>query len=620
MDPTNCLRKLVRGGQSHQPRSWPAISGLAIVSVGLCVMAAPENRAEQQDFFSVLVIEADRPDMPAYLRINAGFRSDLEVVDGLPVEVFIESCDRARVARKDFIEDFATFLAVKYSNQPPDVIVPIGPFAYRWVAEWREWLWPEVPLVFGFVDNKTLGFGGRFEGSTGWLIEFGHLETVRVALRLLPSARTMVIVGGPADRDPISGMFRDQLVAEFGDRLQIIDLTGLPMPEILDRVRRLPHDSFIMTTTMHVDGNGIPTDTPRVVEQLSVAANAPVFGILSTEHGKGIVGGELMDLDGGGRITAHLVRRVLEGEDPDSIDIEVLDVVRPMFDWRELDRWGMAEDQLPPGSVVDFRPRTLWDEHPGAILLTLAIITFQGFSILALLRSRHRRKVINRDLHRLGGRLITAQEDERQRVARELHDDVGQRLALLAIGLESPDACAQLAEIADKTQKLAHDVHVIAHHLQPPRLEGGGLVRELRAFCNEVNKRHELRVDCRLPESGVDLPADVALALYRVAQEAIQNAVKHSGADEVTVELGVSSRWASITVADGGRGVIRKRVEDGEGLGFAGMRERMRLVGGWLNIETSPGEGTTVSAWVPLGLGTQRNEGGPHGSSTRPAR
>jgi signal transduction histidine kinase len=250
--------------------------------------------------------------------------------------------------------------------------------------------------------------------------------------------------------------------------------------------------------------------------------------------------------------------------------------------------------------VVQFKPPTLWGEHRSAFLTALAVFLAQSASIAALLRARARRRRINRELHRLSGRLIMAQEDERRRVARELHDDLSQRLALLAINLESPGATERVGDTAAKIHGLARDVHVIAHHLQPPHLEGGGLARVLKAYCAEVSARHPVKVECRLPEGEADLPADGALALYRIAQEAVQNAVKHSGADEVSVELGVSSRWASVTVSDDGRGFDAARTGSGRALGLAGMTERMRLVGGWLNIDSAPGSGATVSAWVPM--------------------
>jgi signal transduction histidine kinase len=147
---------------------------------------------------------------------------------------------------------------------------------------------------------------------------------------------------------------------------------------------------------------------------------------------------------------------------------------------------------------------------------------------------------------------------------------------------------------------LARDVYVIAHDLQPARLESLGLVAELRSFCEEVEKRHGTPVRCRITPPSAPIPPEVALALFRVAQEGVQNAVRHSGADEIEVELDVSPRWAYLTIADKGRGIQSEEADHRNGLGITGMRERMRLVDGWLDLQSGGDEGTTVTAWAPL--------------------
>jgi signal transduction histidine kinase len=458
----------------------------------------------------------------------------------------------------------------------------------------------ETSLVSVAVDSKTFNDVGRLPHSTCLLRDFGQSETVRLALELLPGTRRLAIVGGPMDPQSYSRFFYSQIVEEFAERLEIIDLCGLPLAEIRTRAAHLPPDTVLVLTAMAVDGGGRPFTHPQVVAEIAPVANAPMFGSIETELGHGTVGGDLFDPGKSGRETAALVARILNGEKAESIEPRLSDSSVVAFDWRQLERWGIPERRLPPDSVIEFKPPTLWQSHRRTVGLALAIFLAQGVSIAALLRARARRRRIDRVLRELSGRLITAQEDERRRVARELNDDVSQRLALLAIELESPGGTEHLGDTAAKVQDLARDVHAIAHHLQPPHLEGEGLARELKAYCDEVSARHGLRIDCRLPEHGGDLPADSALALYRVAQEAVQNAVKHSGADEVSVELGVSPRWASVTVVDNGRGFDSDRSVGRRALGIAGMRERMRLVGGWLGIESAPGDGATVSAWVPL--------------------
>lgn len=582
------------------PRRCKVPGVAVVVAAAVITLAAPLLGGEEP--LKVLVIDSERADLPLWLEFGTALKSALQAGSERPVGIYFENLDSARFGDSGYLDRVAGWLIEKYRSVRPDVIVTVGPETYRLVTRWPALLAAETSVVGVAVDRTTFSDAGRLPRTTGLIRDFAQAETVQIALELFPKTRHLAIVGGPKDPKSYSRFFYSQIVAEFGDELDIIDLSGLSLEEIRARAARLPDDTVLVLTAMAVDGDGRPFTHPEVVKEVAPVANAPMFGSIGTELGYGLVGGHLFDPGMMGRETAKLVARILNGEPAESIEPRLADLSVVAFDWRELERWGIAERRLPKGSVVEFRPPTLWDEHRGALLLAIAVFALQSVSILALLRSRDHRKRINRELHELSGRLISAQEDERRRVARELHDDVSQRLALLAIELEMPVAGEgeRLAAVSSRVQNLARDVHAIAHHLQPPRLGEGGLAREIEAFCDEVNARHELRVVCRLPESTNQIAGDSALALYRVAQEAVQNAVKHSGADEVALELGVSPRWASLTVADNGRGFESRDLPPGRHLGMASMRERMRQVKGWLNIDSAPGAGTTVSAWVPM--------------------
>ncbi|MCG6947310.1 MAG: histidine kinase [Acidobacteria bacterium] len=565
------------------------------------VFAANDALAGLRRTRSVLVVEPDRLELPAYAEINSAFRTALRDASDKPVQVFFENLDLARFNRERYLDDMGRWLATKYRDRQLDALVAVGPSAYRAVAQWRPDLWPGVPMVFAGVDRNTFEAVGRLPNVTGIWAEFGHLDTVRVALELLPATRHLVIVGGMPRQDPLAGVLAAELVEAFGDKLEIVDLTGQRIDLILERTRQLPDDSIILLTSMTVDGAGQPFSGLEVCTLLDGEANAPIFGWLSTYLGAGVVGGMLLDLEAIGLETAELLGHVLSGEDAGSIDVVPSNANRLAFDWRQLEKWRIPRRRLPEGSSVELRPPSVWEEHRGTILQAIIIMGLQGVLILALLRSRQRRLEANRELHMLSGRLITAQEDERWRVARELHDDIGQRLALLAIECESgPMNGDGLGELSSKVNDLARDVYAIAHNLQPSRLESLGLAAELRAYCEEIERRLGMRVRCRVAAPSTTLPSAISLSLYRVVQEAVQNAVRHSGADEIDVELDVSPRWASVTIADNGRGLKWEDAERNLGLGITGMKERLRLVEGWLDLQSIADEGTTVTAWAPL--------------------
>jgi signal transduction histidine kinase len=201
--------------------------------------------------------------------------------------------------------------------------------------------------------------------------------------------------------------------------------------------------------------------------------------------------------------------------------------------------------------------------------------------------------------------LVSAREDERRRIGRELHDDISQRLALVAIGIEqliqhTPDRNtlrARLRELWGRTNEIAKGVHHLSHQLHPFTLEALGIVAALRTLSRELSERG-LRVAFNSDAAHSEVSTAVALGLFRVAQEALNNVLKHSGAREATLHFSCSNRVVTIRVEDRGRGFDARA--HGGGLGLVSMRERLVQLGGEVAIESRPGEGTAVEARVPL--------------------
>ncbi len=213
----------------------------------------------------------------------------------------------------------------------------------------------------------------------------------------------------------------------------------------------------------------------------------------------------------------------------------------------------------------------------------------------------------HRELHVLAGRLFGAQEEERRRISRELHDDLNQRLALLTLDIEALSqkvprsrraTSERLRTGRDRVVELSDDVHGLAYQLHPSILDDLGLAAALRSHIADVTRREGIAIE--LSEDGLTrpIPADVASCLYRVAQEALRNVVKHAQPASVTVHLDSSSDGVTMAIDDSGVG-FNPRGTPRRGLGLVGMEERVRLVGGQFSLTSRPGEGTRVTVWVP---------------------
>lgn len=217
------------------------------------------------------------------------------------------------------------------------------------------------------------------------------------------------------------------------------------------------------------------------------------------------------------------------------------------------------------------------------------------------------RKKAQREVEHLAGRLIHAQEEERSRIGRELHDHISQRLGLLSIKIDQlrgdPAVTAgpsrSLGELRQQTSEITTDVHRLSHRLHSSMLDYLGLVPALQRLVGEVSERHAIAIECKHDTVSTPLSSEVALCLFRIAEEGLNNMVKHSRARTARVELGVRDGGVSLVVEDAGEGFDPKILEGKAGLGFVSMRERLRFVRGTIEVHSAPGRGTRIEAWVP---------------------
>src|SRR5215471_1116311 len=202
--------------------------------------------------------------------------------------------------------------------------------------------------------------------------------------------------------------------------------------------------------------------------------------------------------------------------------------------------------------------------------------------------------------------LIQVQERERARIARELHDDIGQRLSLAAVALDTlgnnPSECevgSRLRQIKEEIFEVISAVHYVSHELHPSRLQYLGFLQTIQGFCKEVGDRYRIDIEFKSEDVPRRLAPDIALGLLRVLQECLTNAVKHSGVTRVQVLLRGSKQQVNLTVSDLGVGFDVKAVLTDDGLGLTSMQERIRSLNGTFVVQSTPKVGTTIHACVP---------------------
>jgi PAS domain S-box-containing protein len=222
------------------------------------------------------------------------------------------------------------------------------------------------------------------------------------------------------------------------------------------------------------------------------------------------------------------------------------------------------------------------------------------------------RKQAEETLSSLSRRLIEAQEHERTRIARELHDDMGQRLALLANELEQlqqnfpnlhVEVGSRIRDLQGQTLQIATDLQTLSHELHSSKLEYLGIATAMRGFCHEFGAQRKVKTDFKSHDVPSRLAPEISLCLFRILQESLHNSVKHSGVRHVEVRLWATPDDIHLSVSDSGVGFDSAAAKEGRGLGLISMEERLKLLKGTFSIESQPRRGTTIHARVPLSPG-----------------
>jgi signal transduction histidine kinase len=591
--------------------SRPLLQDIAAATIVLGIVATAGS-AHAQDNKQVLTLYSTRRDAQFTNIAESELPRMLDVGLASDLDYYSEFIDLTRFPDPAYTIAFRDFLRVKYQDVKFDLVIAMQSQAIEFLDAQRNDLFRDTPAVFLSNDPAPR----RVSNSTGLKQARDYAGTVRLLRRLQPDVTQVFVVSGAAAADAAMEQELRRQVEEAGLPLTFTYLSGLSTPDLERRLSRLPTHSAVYYLIVSVDGAGNKFHPLDYIDRVTASANAPVYSWVDSTFGRGIVGGSLYAQQAVVERVAQLALRVLGGERADDIPLALLNLNANYVDWRQLRRWGIDAARAPVGTIVGFRNPTIWDEYKGYILAAVVLLIVQTALITGLLIQRSRRRYAegqlrgserellksyerNRDL---STRLLQAQEAERARIARELHDDICQRMLLLTIELESlgraTDGAAPSGEALVMSRDIAKSLHELSHRLHPTRLMLIGLVPALEQLRLEVSRAG---IAIAFTHSGVPatLPPDVMLCLFRVVQEALQNAIKYSNARDVAVDLRGEPTRLVLRVTDQGRGFDVDTAWT-KGLGLASMAERLDAISGSLDILSRPGDGTQVMATVPL--------------------
>jgi PAS domain S-box-containing protein len=676
---------------------------------------------------NVLILYSfSKDDFPGSQTLESAVRSHVSV----PVNFYVEYLEAQRFGSRDYKRSLSETLRQTYARQKLDlVIVAVDP-ALQFAVEFRDRIFPGVPIVFMMIVPERIQGRKLWPGVTGVTLRGDVRGTLDLALRLHPDTRNVAVVGGSSEFESYWENATHQELLLRTDQMNEIDLVGVPPDQLLRETLALPPHTVVVFQLVPQESLQLAIGTYDILE--AVSRQFPTYCLHSYCFGHGAIGGSYPDFDEQVQDAGQLAARVLSGESPENIPVIHASSVHPEVDWRQLRRWNIPESALPPGTEILYRQPTAWERYRKYVVAAVVLMVVQTLLIIGLLWQRARKRKaearlseseqrframanttpslvwvsdkdgnvtylndrrinftgrdpkagfadvwtafihpddsqdvlsanaraleqregfskeyrlrqhdgeyrwmldvavprINGDgsfagfigsaiditdqklakeaLERMGGRLIEAQEKERSRIARELHDDICQRLALLSLEVElmgqgsKGAAKAGFAEIQQRCSEIASDVQALSHQLHSSKLDYLGLEAALRSFCEEFSSKNDVTVEFK-PEKVPDhLPGDVSLCLFRVAQEALQNAVKHSGVHRFSVDLRGTEEQVRLEVSDAGVGFSVETAMRNGGLGLVSMPERVHLVKGTFSVESKLYAGTRIVATVPL--------------------
>ena len=381
----------------HSLRKSTGLSGVVFLVVFVaaifgnvrCLAVNVTNLANSQPK-RVLMLFSEAKDVPGNIMLEQAVKAEMLKDSTDPVVFSSEYLDASHFSGKEHFRVFQNYIGKKYTANDLDLVLAFPSQDYTLAGELPDALFPVVPVVFVAINEMDAPLEISKLGVTGIVQRFDIRGTLGLIKRLQPDTRRVVVIGGstPTDRATLGR------IAEASQSLEGVQFefwTNRPVAELPGLVRSLPEGTVILLGSILRDVTGQTYYTPQVAQMLAPQASVPVYVLGGWSLGTGALGGSVVDPEDLGARAGQLALRVLAGADPENIPIDVATKGTPMVDWRAIKRLDIKESRVPAGTVIRFRPETLWDEHRDLILILLAVFLAQAATITGLLVQRRER-------------------------------------------------------------------------------------------------------------------------------------------------------------------------------------------------------------------------------------
>ncbi|MCP3467638.1 sensor histidine kinase [Bradyrhizobium sp. CCGUVB23] len=616
-------------------RGWRAAAARLCLCVLVLALAGlgPARAADQGQPKRVLLLHSFGREFRPWSEFARAIKADLERQAPWPLDIQEHTLLTARFNNPGPEEPFVDYLRSLYESCPPDIVVSVGAPAARFAQKYRKQLFPATPMVLTAVEQRLVDRTGLTDNDTVISIHNDFQAIFAGILHVLPATQTIAVVLGAS---PVEKFWLEEIKKDakpFENRVSFDWYSGLSFRDILKRASSLAPHTVLFWGLMSVDGAGVTHEGDIALRQLRAVANAPIFSYQDAFFDGQTVGGPMHSTAATSRKTVDVAIRILGGEKPGNIKIETLQFAPPRYDWREMQRWGISESSLPPGSEVLFREPSVWEIYRWQMALIAAVILVQAGLISGLLHERWRRRVaevesrqrlaelahVNR--YAAAGELTTS-------IAHELNQPLGSILtnaetAELMLKGASPnlDEIREiLADIRRDDQRASEVIRRLRSVLKKTPFEIADIdlnetVGEAIGFLTAVTDRHKIALKFTPVASALRVRGD-PVQLQQVILNLIINAIDaiseaEAKMREVTVTTALSGSFAEIRIGDSGPGIAAgdlKNVFDpffttkpqGMGMGLAIAKTIIEAHRGQIIAENRLSGGALLTIKLPL--------------------
>jgi len=615
--------------RSLNKRVYIAVATICSLMMQLFV-CLPVSAAEPKQ---VMLLYSFGKDFKPWSAYATSIRAELNRQSPWPLDITEYSLVSARSGDEDPETPFVEYLRATFAKRPLDLIVSVGAPAARFVQRHRQQLFATTPMVLMAVDERRVQYSSLTSNDTVVAVRINYLAAVENILKVLPDTKDVTVVVGTS---PVEKFWKEAIGKELeplADRIRLSWTDHLSFEEFLKQARTLPPNSAIFWELMIVDAAGVVHEGGTALSRLHAVANAPIFSYDESFFGREIVGGPLLLVADSSRQTAAVAARILNGEKAGEIRVPPVQFASPMFDWREMQRWGIGENRLPPGSQIYFRDPTLWSQYRWLLILIASVILTEAALIIGLLYEHRRRRVAEvQSFQRMSelahlNRLATAGE-----LSASIAHEVKQPLAAMVaqsgaamrwLAQKTPnlaEARAALGKIqvaGDRASQVVENLRSMFRKESSERrpLDVNSLIENVLGLTRREAQKHGVEVQVSLFEGPMPEISGDQAQLEQVFLNLIMNAIEAMGSSTGGVRtLEIKSAASDtgdvlVTVADSGPGVPVEKFDkifdaffttkpEGMGMGLSICRSIVDAHGG--RLWASRGEpGLTFYVWLP---------------------